>query len=53
MADSIVGLLNDPERAQNLGLAGAAAVASRHSWTAAVRPLLDALPSGAAEGARA
>ena len=45
MADAVVALLQDPERAAAAGLEGAAAVGSDHSWSAAVRPLLDELPA--------
>lgn len=41
MADAIVGLLRDPERAHSLGLEGAAAVEADHSWTSAVRPFVE------------
>jgi glycosyltransferase involved in cell wall biosynthesis len=45
MAATVLELLRNPERSAALGREGAAAVASDHSWTAAVRPLLAALPA--------
>lgn len=45
MAAALVDLLRDPVRSQALGKAGTAAVAADHSWGAAVRPLLAALPA--------
>lgn len=47
MADTVVRLLRSPERAHALGRQGAEAVASRHSWTSAVEPLLDAISAAA------
>ena len=44
MADAVVGLLQDADRAARLGSDGACAVADDHSWHAAVRPLLEELP---------
>ena len=44
MASVVADLLNDPARAGELGRLGAKAVASDHSWEAALRPLLAALP---------
>ena len=44
MADELVALLGDPARSAELGRRGADAVAADHTWTAAVRPLLAALP---------
>jgi glycosyltransferase involved in cell wall biosynthesis len=46
MAAAVVDLLSDGPRSAALGSAGATAVAADHSWAAAVRPLLAALPSG-------
>jgi glycosyltransferase involved in cell wall biosynthesis len=46
MARAVVDLLGDADRATELGLAGADAVRADHSWSAAVRPLLDRLPAG-------
>jgi polysaccharide biosynthesis protein PslH len=43
MAAATVELLRDPERSAALGRSGVDAVAADHSWTRAVRPLLDAL----------
>jgi glycosyltransferase involved in cell wall biosynthesis len=45
MATAVVDLLRDPQRSAALGNAGTAAVAADHSWAAAVRPLLAALPA--------
>jgi glycosyltransferase involved in cell wall biosynthesis len=46
MADAVVDLLRDPARSAALGEAGAKAVATDHSWRAAVRPLLAELAAG-------
>ncbi len=43
MAAELVDLLRDAGVSAELGRRGVAAVAADHSWTAAVRPLLDAL----------
>jgi polysaccharide biosynthesis protein PslH len=48
MAEELVGLLRDADRAEQLGRDGAVAVAEDHSWHAAVRPLLAELPSNPA-----
>ncbi|RBY87383.1 glycosyltransferase [Blastococcus sp. TF02A-26] len=46
MAAALVDLLTDRRTAEALGRRGAEAVAADHSWTAAVRPLLDELTPG-------
>jgi glycosyltransferase involved in cell wall biosynthesis len=43
MADALCALLDDPARATALGRAGHDAVAARHSWDAALAPLLAAV----------
>jgi glycosyltransferase involved in cell wall biosynthesis len=43
MADALVELLSDGGRSDELGRTGAEAVATDHTWSAAVRPLLAAL----------
>ncbi|WP_299038891.1 glycosyltransferase [uncultured Pseudokineococcus sp.] len=48
MAAEVVALLQDPRRAAEEGERGAAAVAADHSWTAATKPLVDALPTAGA-----
>ena len=45
MAAAVAELLRDPDRSAALGRKGTAAVAADHSWAAAVRPLLAALPT--------
>ena len=42
-AEAIVGLLLDQPRARALGRAGHEAVGARHTWDAALRPLLEAV----------
>ncbi|SEP21326.1 glycosyltransferase [Trujillonella endophytica] len=49
MASALVGLLVDAEGTAALGRIGVDAVAADHSWTAAVRPLLAAIPGTAPE----
>ena len=49
MADALVGLLADGERSAELGRRGAEAVATDHTWSAAVRPLLAALSAPSAD----
>lgn len=48
MADDILSLLRDPDESHRLGTLGAAAVASDHSWEAAVVPLLSELSAARA-----
>ncbi|MGY1740264.1 MULTISPECIES: glycosyltransferase [unclassified Blastococcus] len=48
MASTLVRLLSDAEGSAALGRVGAGAVAEDHSWDAAVRPLLDAIPRSGA-----
>jgi len=43
MADALCTLLDDPDRAVALGRAGHDAVAARHSWDAALAPLVSAV----------
>lgn len=43
-AAAVVRLLDDPAEAERLGRRGNAAVRERHSWDAALRPLLDLVP---------
>jgi len=43
MVEALTGLLADPDRAAALGRAGHEAVAARHSWDAALAPLLQAV----------
>jgi glycosyltransferase involved in cell wall biosynthesis len=43
MIEAVSGLLEDPERASALGLAGHHAVAARHTWDVALAPLLAAV----------
>jgi glycosyltransferase involved in cell wall biosynthesis len=43
LADAVAGLLRDPTRAAALGRAGHAAVSARHTWDAALAPLLRAV----------
>ena len=40
LADAVAGLLRDPAGAAALGRAGHEAVAARHTWDAALAPLL-------------
>ncbi len=50
MAAALLGLLTDPGRSAELGHAGAVAVGTDHSWSAAVRPLLEELRADPARG---
>jgi glycosyltransferase involved in cell wall biosynthesis len=50
LADAISELLSDPARAESLGLVGRRAVAERHSWDAALKPLIDAVAASRVEG---
>ena len=43
LADAVVALLTDPQRAAELGRRGAQAVRQRHSWDATWQPLLSSL----------
>jgi len=43
IADALVGLLKDPERAADMGRAGHDAVVTDHSWDGALAPLLEAV----------
>ena len=43
LAEAIVALLDDPERAARLGREGHDAVAARYGWDATLAPLLDAV----------
>jgi len=43
MIEAVTALLDDPERASALGLAGRDAVGARHTWDVALAPLLEAV----------
>jgi glycosyltransferase involved in cell wall biosynthesis len=45
MAEALCALLDDPDRAEALGRAGHDAVAARHSWDAALAPLVSSVGS--------
>lgn len=51
-AGAVARLLGDPDEAARLGSVGHAAVAERHSWDAALAPLLKAIEQGVPDGNR-